>query len=103
MKFKLNGWSSNRLHSCQWSIGENTIAIMRDGMWFRLERWQQQGYWITWSVQKRFSERFGYEKVVWQIGKGVRWRIACFLLDTPSWYYTEKKYDKLRLIKKEEI
>jgi hypothetical protein len=98
MRFRLGRWD-NKWHSCQWSIGENTIVIMRDGFWFRLERWKQQGYWITWSVQKRFGERFGYELPVWWIGKEKKFRIACFDLETPGWYYTEKKYEKLRLVK----
>lgn len=78
----------------QWRIGENTITIVNDGIWFRVGRWRQQGYWITWSAQKRFGERFGYEKPLWQIGTGVKWRIACFILSTPEWYYNEKEKAK---------
>jgi hypothetical protein len=80
-------------HWRQITVCENTLAFLEDGFWFRLERWKQQGYWITWSVQKRFSERFGYEKPIWQIG-GKWWRIACFLLETPSWYYLENKHEQ---------
>jgi len=90
MKLKWNKLPGNAWHSCQWSIGENTVCLLRDGVWFRLERWKQQGYWITWSIQKRFGERFGYELPVWWIGKGKIFRIACFTLDTPGWYYDDK-------------
>lgn len=85
------------MRSKQWSIKNNTICILHDGMWFRLKRWKQQGYWITWSAKARFGERFGYERpvwqIVWQIGKVVKWRIACFILSTPEWYYNEKAKD----------
>jgi hypothetical protein len=84
----------------QLNIGENTIALLlKEGMWFRLGRWKQEGYWITWSTKKRFGERFGYEKAIWQIGRGKWFRIACFFLETPSWYYVEKEKVKLKLVK----
>jgi hypothetical protein len=75
----------------QWTLCDNTISLLKDGMWFRLERWKQQGYWITWSTDKTFGEKFGYEEAVWQIGKGIRFRIACFKLETPGWYYERKE------------
>lgn len=72
-------------------IGGVTISLMNDGFWFRVSRWDEQGYWITWSTKKRFAERLGYEKPVWQIGKGKIGRLAGFFLQSPGWYMREKR------------
>lgn len=92
MRFIVNRWpGKNRWHSVQWSIGENTIAVLCDRMWFRLERWKQQGYWVTWYTEQSFGERHGYESPIWQIGRGKWFRVACFSLATPEWYYEDEK------------
>jgi len=102
MKLIWNKFPNSNWHSAQWSIGKNTIAILRNRMWFRLEKWKQQGYWIIWSTEQSFGERHGYESPIWQIGKGKWCRLACFKLDTPEWYYTkeeEKQNVRLRRVK----
>lgn len=60
----------------RWAIG-----IMLDaGIWWRRAKHNHAGYWITWSTVQRFGERFEYERPLWQIGRGVHWRLACFKL-----------------------
>lgn len=61
-----------------------TVALISGGFWFRVSRWEDQGYWITWSKRQRFGERFGYEKAIWQIGKGKYGRVACFFLESST-------------------
>lgn len=69
----------------QLCIGETTIVLLcKEGIWIRFGWWKQQGYWLTWSIQKRFSERIGYEFPIWQIGKGKRFRVALFFMETPG-------------------
>lgn len=78
-------WDGTRNYiSMQITVFGVTVSLLNDGFWFRVSRWEDQGYWITWSKKQRFGERFGYEKAIWQIGKGKRGRVACFFLETPS-------------------
>lgn len=56
-----------------------SIGIFDRGVWFRLGRWQNAGYYITWSIYNMISENID-DVLVWQIGKGIRFRIACFYL-----------------------
>lgn len=72
-------------HGRQWTICGLTIAFLKEGVWWRLEQWKNQGYWLTWSIKQRFSERNGYESPIRQIGKGKRLRVAIFFLDQPGW------------------
>ena len=65
---------------CQFTIRGVTIALLHDGFWFRVKKWNGEGYWVTWSTKQRFGERFGYERPIWQIGKGIKFRVACFFL-----------------------
>lgn len=58
-----------------------SFCIITTGMWFRLRRWNNAGYWVTWSTEKRVGECIFEECPVWQIGKGIKFRIACFRLE----------------------
>lgn len=86
------------------------ISLLNDGFWFRVKKWKDAGYWITWSSELRFGERFGYEKPIWVIGywkygEGFKYRLACFTLEAKTNIKEENVkedvivYDKLRLVK----
>ena len=50
----------------QWRIGENTITIVNDGIWFRVGRWRQEGI----GLHGQYMKRFGW-KSFWHHIKGL--------------------------------
>ena len=93
-------WFNFKLWLGQWTLWGNTICFLNDGIWMRFEWWKDQGWWCTWSVQKRFGERFGYEFPRWQV-RMFGYRVAVFFMEQPGWSMEKEQENKrkLRLIK----
>jgi hypothetical protein len=71
----------------QYSVCGVTIGILTTGIWWRVRRWEYAGGWLTWSTERRFGERFGYEFPFCGIWYKNKFRIVVFPLEKQRMYY----------------
>jgi len=44
-----------------------TVGILDTGIWLRVKRWKDAGYWLVWERKEVFSERFGVDLPIWEV------------------------------------